>query len=246
VRHQGVRPLEAACFAAGWLLTALALVSPLHALGGSLFSAHMGQHELLMAFAAPLLVLGRPGFAMLWALPLDGRRAVGRLGHAGPLAALWRVLSAPPVAFLLQMAAVLAWHLPSLYQRAVLYPWVHALQHASFLATALLFWWAILHGRRARLHYGAAVLWLFGTAFYSTGLGALLTISSTPWYGVYAGRTAPWGFTPLEDQQLAGLLMWVPAGLGYVAAALALAAAWLRESDWRLARRGLGLPAAGR
>jgi cytochrome c oxidase assembly factor CtaG len=236
-RRQGVRGREAACFAAGWLLLALALVSPLHALGGALFSAHMGQHELIMAVAAPLLVLGRPIVAMLWALPIATRRALGRLGRARPVRGPWGALTAAPVAFALHAAAILVWHLPPLYARAVVSPPVHALQHASFLVTALLFWWALIHGRRARLRYGAAVLWLFATAVYTAGLGALLFVSARPWIGVYAGRTAAWGLTPLEDQQIAGLIMWMPGGVAYLVAAGALLAAWLRESEWRVTQR---------
>jgi cytochrome c oxidase assembly factor CtaG len=236
-RRQGVRGWEAASFVAGWLLLALALVSPLHALGGALFSAHMGQHELIMAVAAPLLVLGRPLVAMLWALPIETRRALGRAGHARGVRGPWHALTAAPVAFLLHAAAILVWHLPPLYARAVLVPWVHALQHASFLVTALLFWWALLHGRHARLRYGAAVLYLFGTALYTAGLGALLVVSARPWVAVYAGRTAAWGLTPLEDQQLAGLIMWMPGGVAYLVGAVALLAAWLRESEWRVRQR---------
>jgi cytochrome c oxidase assembly factor CtaG len=243
-RRRGVRGWEAACFAIGWLVLALALVSPLHAWGGALFSAHMGQHELLMTVAAPLLVLGRPLVAMLWALPLARRRAIGGLGRAPVVRGPWRVLTAAPVAAALHTAGILLWHLPPLYTRAVLLPWVHALQHATFLVTALLFWWALLHGRQARLRYGAAVLYLFGLAVATAGLGALLFVSERPWLDVYAGRTAAWGLTPLEDQQLAGLLMWMPGGAAYLVAAVALLGAWLRESEWRVTRRETAREAA--
>ncbi|HEU4699147.1 MAG TPA: cytochrome c oxidase assembly protein [Gemmatimonadales bacterium] len=228
---------EGRCFWSGWLLLALALVSPLHALGEALFAAHMAQHELIMAVAAPLLVLGRPLVVMLWAFPLASRRAIGALGRARALRGPWHLMSAAPVAFALHAAAILVWHLPRLYQWAVASETVHALQHTAFLVTALLFWWALLEGPRARLRYGAAVLYLFGTAVYTGGLGALLTVSRALWYPLYASRTGPWGFSPLEDQQLAGLIMWVPAGLAYLGAALALTAAWLREAEWRVARR---------
>jgi cytochrome c oxidase assembly factor CtaG len=84
--------------------------------------------------------------------------------------------------------------------------------------------------------YGAAVLYVFATAVHTTALGAVLTIGNSPWYPAYAGSTAAWGLTPLEDQQIAGLIMWVPGNAAYLVAALALAAAWMRESDTRLAR----------
>jgi cytochrome c2 len=131
---------------------------------------------------------------------------------------------------------MLLWHLPPLYQRSLVSETAHAGQHASFLFTALLFWWALLHGERARARAGASVLYLFGTAVYTGGLGALLTVSTRLWYPLYLGRTASWGLTPLEDQQLAGLLMWMPGALSYLVAALVLAAAWLGESDRRVLR----------
>jgi cytochrome c2 len=100
----------------------------------------------------------------------------------------------------------------------------------SFLGTALLFWWTVLRRRDGRLGAPVAVLALFTTAVHTSLLGALLTFSSRVWYPVYLARTAPWGLSPLEDQQVAGLIMWVPAGISYAAAALALLAGWLVES----------------
>jgi putative membrane protein len=84
------------------------------------------------------------------------------------------------------------------------------------------------------MSYGAAVMYVFTTAVHTSVLGALLTVSSKLWYPIYDGRTLAWGLTALEDQQLGGLIMWVPAGLVYVAIGLWLFAGWLRESDRRL------------
>jgi cytochrome c oxidase assembly factor CtaG len=119
--------------------------------------------------------------------------------------------------------------------------WVHAAQHISFLFSALLFWWAVIHGQRRSLAYGMAVLYLFTTAVHSGLLGAMLTFSTRPWYPTYAHTAPQWGLTPVEDQQLGGLIMWVPAGLVYVAVGLALFAAWLTESE----RRAAGAKAVG-
>lgn len=234
-QRQGVREWEVACFCAGWLVLALALVSPLHALGGALLSAHMVQHELLMVVAAPLLVLGRPFVPMIWAFPASARHQVGRLAwwcHRS----IRRTVALPSVAWALHAAAILSWHLPRLYQRSLLSETDHALQHASFLVTGLLFWWSLLRGRGARQHAGAAVLYLFVTAVYTGGLGALLTLSPGLWYPAYVGRTAAWGLTPLEDQQLAGLIMWMPGALVYLVAALSLTLRWLAESEVRVLR----------
>ena len=107
----------------------------------------------------------------------------------------------------------------------------------SFLISALLFWWALVHGREGRLGYGAGVVYLFTTAIHTSVLGALLTVAQTTWYPVYSARTVAWGLTPLEDQQLAGLIMWVPGGIVYVIAALWLVVRLFRESEQRVTRR---------
>ncbi len=101
--------------------------------------------------------------------------------------------------------------------------------------SALIFWWSLFyaHGRKS---YGAGVLYVFTTAVHTGILGALLTFSSRPWYSPYLRTTEAWGYTPLEDQQLGGLIMWVPASLVYLAAGLYLFSAWLKESDTALVR----------
>jgi putative membrane protein len=227
---------EAVSFWAGWSVLALALLSPVHEMGEALFSAHMVQHELLMVVAAPLLVLGRPLVPWLWALAPPSRQVVGSVARATPVRRLWAALTRLDVATALQALVILVWHVPALFQRSVRSDLVHAAQHTSFLAAALLFWWVVFHGARARLRYGAAVLCLFFTTVVTGGLGALLTVARHPLYPVYATTTRLWGFSPLEDQQLAGLIMWIPAGLSYLVAALWLARAWLAESDRRVRR----------
>jgi hypothetical protein len=107
---------------------------------------------------------------------------------------------------------------------------MHSLQHLSFLGTALLFWWTIFKVRGSELGYGTAVFYLFATALQTGALGALLTFAPHLWYPAYAATTAPWGLTPLEDQQLAGLVMWVPMGTLYTCAGLFFAHRWLSRS----------------
>ena len=224
-----LRARQRLAFWAGWTLLAVALVSPLHALGGALFSAHMVQHELLIALAAPLLVAARPGPALLWALPSGGRRTLGAAARTRPLRAAWRALSHPLTAFLLQAAALWTWHLPGPYQATLRSDVAHAAQHASFLVTALLFWWSVLHAAGGRRGSGAAVASLFLTTIHTGALGALLALAEQPWYPSYGRSAWAWGLTPLEDQQLAGLVMWIPACLAYVVAALWIARHWLVE-----------------
>lgn len=223
----GVRTWEAWCFAAGMLVLVGALVSPLHALGGALFSAHMTQHVLLMGVAAPLLVMGAPLIAFTWALPRHGRRTVSRVLNSQPLHATWYSLTRPFVASLLHGAAIWVWHAPALYAASVTSETVHAAQHASFMLSALLFWWAM----RERARHGVAVLYVFATAVHSTLLGALLAFAHDVFYTPYIATAPAWGLTPLEDQQIGGLIMWVPGGLIYLAAAMVLFASWLRHSQ---------------
>ena len=231
---RGLRKWEAGAFAAGWLTLAVALVSPLHQLGGVLFSAHMVQHELLMALAAPLLVLGRPVVVWLWALPIGWRKRLGGWAAAAPVKRTWAVLTLPLVAWTIHALAIWVWHVPRFFQATLQSELVHTLQHLSFLGSALLFWWALLQIRDGRLGRPAAVVYLFTTAVHTSLLGAILAFSSRVWYPLY-DATATWGLTPLEDQQLAGLIMWVPAGLAYLAAALAITASWLQEPERRVA-----------
>ena len=228
---------EAWAFAGGWLALVLALVSPLDALGGALFSAHMTQHEVLMLVAAPLLVLGRPLAPFLLALPIPARTYLVTFGKQRSTQTGWRVLTNPLAAWLIHAAVLWVWHTPLLFQATLENEWIHAAQHLSFLLSALLFYEALAYGRSGRLGYGAALIYLFTTAAHTSVLGALLTFSNELWYPVYQTTTGAWGLTPLEDQQLGGLIMWVPAGTLYVMAGLAFLGAWLREAERRAERK---------
>lgn len=235
----GIRSWEAASFGAGWLSLWTALVSPLDRLSDILFSAHMAQHEILMVVAAPLLVIGRPFLPVLWALPAAAREAVGSWVRRPAVRATWGGLTNPFVVLVVHGAAVWAWHAPALFEAALRSEAVHGLQHLCFFWTAALFWWALVQGGYGRLGYGVAALFVFATSVHTSVLGALLTFASVPWYPMYAGRGAGWDVSPLEDQQRAGLYMWVPSGLTFLVLGLALVAAWIGEAERRVA---LGRP----
>jgi cytochrome c oxidase assembly factor CtaG len=226
---RGIRGWQALGYSAGWLMLAGALISPLHWLGEHLFSLHMVEHEIVMAGAAPLLALSRPVGAFLWAFPAVIRHAIGQIGRSPTLRHSWRFVTTPIVATMLHGAAIWFWHAPALFEAAVTSDALHRLQHLSFLVTALAFWWALVR----RAGRGAAVLHLFGTMIHMTLLGALITFAGRVFYPDQASFAAEWGLTPLEDQQLAGLIMWVPAGSIYAGAALAFAALWIRRSSRR-------------
>lgn len=221
--------LEMLAFLAGWCVLVVALLSPIAMLSEALFSVHMTQHELLMLVAAPLITLGRPLVPMLWAAPARWRH---RLKGGAGLSPAWSTLTAPAVVFLLHAIALWVWHLPPLYETAILDDRVHALQHVIFTGTACLFWWGLLRGRYGRLGYGAAVFYVFATAMHSGGLGALITFATAPLYPLYVAR-AGHHVDPLADQQLAGLIMWIPAGAVLMIFGLALLSAWLGESERR-------------
>lgn len=234
---RGIRTWEAMAYGGGWLSLFVALISPLHPFGKVLFSAHMSQHEILMLVAAPLLVLGRPLIPFLWALPVGWRHRVGGWGKAGWVKSTWHAITNPLVAWVIHAIALWIWHVPGLFQATLESDFIHTLQHLSFLLSALLFWWALIHSRQGWMGYGAAVLYVFTTATHSGLLGALITFATSVWYPAYNETTRSWGLTPLEDQQLGGLIMWVPAGVVYLVAALALFVGWLRESERRALAR---------
>ncbi len=227
----GVTFGQAAAFWTGWSIVALAVTSPLHWLGERLFTAHMIEHELLMIVAAPLMAFARINGPLLWSLPASLRPAAGRCLNLRPLAATWSFVSHPVSATALHGVALWAWHAPPLYAWALANPAVHRLQHVSFFATSLLFWWVLLHGRgqgrSLRVRDGIAIACLFVTVLHSGVLGALLTLSTRIWIPGQGALAGDFGLSPLEDQQLAGILMWVPMGMLYTGAALCFAYHWL-------------------
>jgi putative membrane protein len=235
-RGRSLRRWEVASFGAGWLVVALALLSPLHEMSEQLFSAHMVQHELLMALAAPLLVLGRPMIVMLWAIPPLGRQVVARAARNSTIRSVWGAITRPFDAWLIHGLAIWLWHLPALFEATLYSDSIHALQHASFLGSALIFWWSVIHVQR-RAARGMSIVYVFTTAVHTGILGALMTFSRAVWYPAYATGAAKWGLTPIADQQLAGLIMWIPASLVYLAAALAIMGCWLRDSERSVAER---------
>lgn len=231
---RGITIWSAASFATGWLTLAVALVSPVAWISGILFSMHMTQHTLLMLVAAPLLAFGHPLLAWLWAFGKRRRESVAGAFRSRCVAAVWQVVSAPLTVFLLQAVALWMWHIPSWYQAALRNDAIHALQHVCLVLAGSLFWWAMVHGRYGRSGYGLAVLYVFLTAVHSSALGALLTVAPSVWYQDYARRAGEWRVDALADQQMAGLLMWVPAGAIFIVFGLALFAAWLGEAERRV------------
>jgi putative membrane protein len=239
VRAIGVRSWQAGCYAAGVVVLALALLSPIDAWSDVRFWVHMSQHELLMVVAAPLMVLGKPFYVALWALPERARKRVGLVLAVPSLKVAWSFFTAPLFVLMLHAVVRWVWHVPVLFEAAMEHDALHALQHFSFFASTALFWWAVANGRYGRAGYGLGLLFVFVTAFHTGLLAALLTVASRGFYSIYAERGLESPAELLADQQLGGVLMWVPSGVLLLASALALLVAWLGEAERRARRADL-------
>lgn len=223
-----VRP---SLFLSGWLVLAVSLTSPLHEAGERSFTMHMIEHELIMLVATFLLAASGAGGVLAWGLPRPLRQGLGG-SWKSPLQRLWRWLTEPVTATAIQAMVMWAWHAPALFNRALeSFGW-HIAQHASFFVSSLLFWWAMLHPRGRGSGYGVSAACLFATSLIGGALGALMSLSSSPWYADYAAMgMSGIGLDPIEDQRLAGLIMWIPGGLVHGAAALAMCYKWLKASE---------------
>ncbi|HEY7105400.1 MAG TPA: cytochrome c oxidase assembly protein [Acidimicrobiia bacterium] len=221
-----VRRWQATAFAVGLVALLAALASPLEAAADRNLAWHMVQHVTLLCVAAPLLAVGAPLTAMLYALPAAQRARVQpgwRRLVRSQSDRRWLVWTAGSL--VLATFTLGVWHVPTLYDAAVRNDWVHALEHASFVATAMLFWWMVLAaGRRSRRGVGVVVVFL--ATLPATALGVLMTLAVTSWYSPY-GR----GAAAVRDQQVAGAVMWAFGGFALVAAGAALFASWLVDLD---------------
>jgi putative membrane protein len=231
-RARARRSGHAACFWAGWATLTIALTPPLDRWSGVSFAAHMTQHELMMLIAAPLLVVARPLGTLMWGLP----NAVGAALTLPRLRRIGAWLAAPLVAWLLHAVVLWAWHVPGAFEAGLRSVRVHWLQHASFFAVAIIYWWSVFSSSAGLERKGMALLSVFTTAVHTAVLGMLLTFSTQVWYPSYADVENPWGLPAVEDQQLGGLIMWVPGGMVFIIAALVLAAQWLKHAEMRAAR----------
>ena len=227
---RGISVVRVAAFAAGELALIVALISPLDALGETLLSAHMVQHGLLIAVAPPLLLLGLPNAAFAWALPAETRRRLARSLPARTMARNLSWMLNPLAAAVIHGTAVWIWHVPAIFDAALANRGLHMLEHFTFLATALLFWQSLVIASRSVSTAAIGIAAAFATLLHGGFLGALITFAPKVLFIWYVGRTSSWGFGPLEDQQLAGLIMWVPLGVAYLGAGMLLAAGLLPAS----------------
>ena len=229
-------------FMAGLAAMLVALASPIEAYEGVLFSVHMVQHMLLELVAAPLLLLGAPVTLALRVATPTLRRRLLRVLHSPVVA----VLSFPLLGWLVFAAVNWGWHFSSLYDQALENVALHYLQHATFLAASLLFWWPIVGAdpARWRLPYPVRLFYLFLAMPQNSFLGVALMGASTVLYPHYLSNLRAWGPTALADQSLGGILMWVGGDIVFLTAMGAVVAAWVRHEDRKTARLDARLDAA--
>lgn len=234
--HRGaiLKPWRIAAFFAGTLLLVLALLSPLDQLAASYFSAHMSQHLLLMLGAPPLLMASHPMIAWLWCFPPTRRKRLSRWwAGRGYVRRAIGILLHPVVVWTGATVALWFWHMPRPYAWALANENVHAFEHACFFLTSLAFWYVLFEPRgRALMGYGGAILFGLTFGIQNGFLGAILTFARHPLYAAYQGTAATgmFGLGALEDQQLAGVLMWVPAGIVHLGLLLSLLVNWLKSA----------------
>lgn len=211
----------------GWLA-----VSPMaERLSDTGLAGHMTQHMVLIVVAAPLLAAGAPGTALVLALPMRWRAAVARWRHVARHLPVVGALFLPVTAWLVHVAALWLWHLPLVFDAAHDSPVLHGVEHASFLLTAWAYWWHLLSPQRHRLTGAAAVGYVFATMLPMTALGAVITFAGSPLYPETAAHVVARGADPMTDQQLAGLVMWVPTDVMYLLTSVALFLPWLSGLD---------------
>jgi putative copper resistance protein D len=221
-------------FGAGLAVIGVALLSPIEAYEGALFSVHMVQHMLIELVAAPLLLAGAPiTLALRAAAPSVRRRLLAilqsRVVHA---------ISFPVVTWVLFAAVNWGWHFSVLYDQALENQALHYLQHATFLGAALLFWWPVIGADPSpwRLPHPVRILYLFLAMPQNSFLGVALMSASTVLYPHYVTNGRDWGLAPLEDQALGGVIMWVVGDVFFLAGMMLVVWAWMRHEDRRTER----------
>lgn len=228
-----------AAYLGGLATLALALLSPIDPLGSQLLFMHMIQHKLEVMIAAPLLWLGNPFPFMLWGLPTPLRKGVGSLfTRDAPFRQLLRSATSPGLAWFLFIAVYMGWHDPNFYNLALRNAWVHDLQHLTFFATAMLFWWHIV-GAAPHVHRGGAI-WgrlamLIGVIPAQMIAGITIATASEVIYAYYESVPHIWGFTALEDQAIAGAIMWIPSSEMVVWAVVFLLAGLFKREEGQAA-----------
>jgi cytochrome c oxidase assembly factor CtaG len=225
---------RAVAFGAGMGILFLALISPVDTYSDQLFSVHMAQHILFMDISAPLLAYSAPLGPILQAFPRRYQRAAGQWWSrpGNWIKGLWQWVSYPATAWVLFVGFLWLWHIPAFYSAAIENETIHALEHLCFLGSGFLFWWNIFYVFwRKPKQRGTGVVYMGLYALQSSGLGGLLTFSTATWYPVYISTSEKLGVSPLADQQIAGMIMWLPEMAIYIVGALIMLKGWLESME---------------
>ena len=204
VAVRGPRPVQRWCYYFALVAMFFSLNGWLHDLGDSyLFSAHMVQHLSLTFLIAPLMIMGVSGDMLR---PLIKHRAVRSVAE---------FVTAPTRCFAIFNVVIAAWHLPPMYNYALAHHPVHIVQHLMFLAASVLMWWPVLSPlpELPRLSYPGQMLYLFLLSIPMAIIAVYIAYADTILYPLYASAPRVWGISPMSDQMIGGLIMWIPGGL---------------------------------
>ncbi|MEZ4767429.1 MAG: cytochrome c oxidase assembly protein [Caldilineales bacterium] len=215
-----------AAYLGGLAAVGIALMSPIDVLGGQLFLMHMIQHLVLIMIAAPLLLVGNPFPVLMWGLPRGARRKVGGL-LSGP-SRFRRVvtkLTSPGLVWLFFFTVYVGWHDPNMYNLALRSEFVHDIEHLTFFLASMLFWWHVT-GVAPRFHRTLSTFqrlaYVLSIIPANMILGVVIAFASEPIYTYYTTVPRLWGLSVVQDQSIAGIIMWIPGSMMYILIALIL------------------------
>lgn len=224
-----------ASYLSGLVIIAVALMSPIDVLATQLFTMHMVQHVLLVMIAPPLMLIANPLPYSLWGLPDQLRPGAGRLLRQGSqFRVRLKQATGAGLVWMLFVVIYWGWHDARMYTLALQNGLLHDVEHLSFFTVSLLFWWhAIGAGPRIHKVFSPAVRIAFLLSAIPINMiaGVAIAFANSPIYPFYAAMPRLWGLSVMDDQQLAGVIMWVPGSMMYLIAALFLAARWLSQEE---------------
>ncbi len=215
-----VQAWRAGGFVLGLLLIWLAIASPLSALDHEILTAHMVQHLLLMTFAAPSILLGKPVKTLIYGMPHRLAQVMGRLFESAGVHHVLRALAHPAICWLGAASTLVAWHIPAVFTLGMRSEMWHGIEQASFLASGLLFWWPVVQPWRSASKWqeSSLLVYLFLATLPCDILSGFLVFCERVVYPVYFSSSQPFGLSALEDQQCAGALMWTCVTVVYLIA----------------------------
>ena len=218
----------------GFFFLILALAGPFDVFAYQAFWPHMVQHLLLSMVAAPLLLISNPLPVFLWTLPRLMREGAGELLRPrGKIQNILRLIIRPRVTLPFYILILYAWHVPDLFTMAITNSLVHYLQHFTFFLSAILFWWPIIGPApiRSKLNYPQRLIYLVSVITPTALIAAIITLSTGVIYDHYLSTSRHWQISALEDQTIAGIIMWIPGNLVYLASLTIIFFTWANKEE---------------